>query len=137
MRNLDSASIVFERNKHLYKYIAQDESIDQWLYKREDGWCVPEKNGDWNMILNDDISLAQHVDNKYLFDLTYDISERTNLLQLNDQNDENTELINYAKQILIDYTKHPLYAQHLSFLWNRLPSGDPSLFGEGSFVSPF
>ncbi len=79
LRNLNSATIVFKykNDNHLYKYIAQDASVDQWAYKREDGWCVPDDNGDWNVIYNDDISLAQHVDNKYLFDLTEDVSEKT------------------------------------------------------------
>eukprot|EP01083_Nonionella_stella_P285846 972960_1 len=137
LRNLDSASIVFTKNNHLYKYIAQDGNIDQWTYKREDGWCVPEQNGDWNMILDDDISLAQHVNDKYLFDLTYDISERTNLLQLSDQDEDNTEIVNFAKEILTSYTHHSLFSEHLKFLWNRLDAGDPKLFGEGSFVAPF
>jgi len=137
LRNLDSASLVFEKDNHLYKYIAQDGEVDQWLYKREDGWCVPEKNGDWNMIMDADISLAQHVDNKYLFDLTYDVSERTNLLQLTDQDEDNQELVEFAKQILTEYTHHSLYSEHLPFLWNRLAAGDPALFGEGSFVAPF
>lgn len=137
LRNLESATVVFEKDKHLYKYISEDASIDQWSYKREDGWCVPEKNGDWNMIMDEDISLAQMVNNKFLFDLTYDVSERTNLLQLTDQDETNEELIIYAKDLLHDYTQHSLYSEHLPFLWNRLPSGDPSLFGEGSFVAPF
>merc|ERR1712176_174150 len=137
LHSLESASIVFTKDKHLYKYIAQDASIDQWTYKRDDGWCVPEKNGDWNMIMNDDISLAQHVDNKYLFDLTYDVSERTNLLQLSDQDEQNQELIEYAKEIMTEYTEHSLFSEHLPFLWNRLAAGDPQLFGEGSFVAPF
>ena len=108
-----------------------------WTYKRDDGWCVPEKNGDWNMILNDDISLAQSVNNKYLFDLTYDVSERTNLLQLTDHDADNTEIVKYATNILKKYTHHSLFSEHLSFLWNRLSAGDPQLKGEGSFVSPF
>merc|ERR1712154_429097 len=134
---MESSTIVFEKDNHLYKYIAQDASIDQWTYKRDDGWCVPEKNGDWNMIMNDDISMGQHVDNKYLFDLTYDVSERTNLLQLSDQDEQNQELIDYAKEILTEYTEHSLFSEHLPFLWNRLAAGDPQLFGEGSFVAPF
>jgi len=81
--------------------------------------------------------LAQHVNDKYLFDLTYDISERTNLLQLTDKDKENSELVNYAKDILTQYTKHPLFSEHLQFLWNRLDAGDPKLFGEGSYVAPF
>eukprot|EP00486_Rosalina_sp_Unknown_P012647 CAMPEP_0201592626 /NCGR_PEP_ID=MMETSP0190_2-20130828/190474_1 /ASSEMBLY_ACC=CAM_ASM_000263 /TAXON_ID=37353 /ORGANISM="Rosalina sp." /LENGTH=513 /DNA_ID=CAMNT_0048051491 /DNA_START=380 /DNA_END=1918 /DNA_ORIENTATION=- len=137
LKNMESATIVFEKDNHLYKYISQDAQIDQWSYKRDDGWCVPEKNGDWNMIMDEDLSLAQPVNNKFLFDLTYDISERTNLLQLTDQNDDNEDLIEYAKGILHDYTQHPLWSEHLSFLWNRLPSGDPALFGDGSFVAPF
>jgi len=137
LRDLSSASIVFSKDKHLYKYIAEDSHLDQWTYKREDGWCVPEQDGAWNMILNDDISLAQPVNNKFLFDLTYDVSERTNLLQLSEHDAENSEIVKDATTILESYTQHSLYSEHLSFLWNRLAAGDPQLKGEGSFVSPF
>merc|ERR1712113_310601 len=32
---------------------------------------------------------------------------------------------------------HQLFGEHLRFLWIRMPAGDPSLLGQGSFVSPF
>merc|ERR1712056_117073 len=61
----------------------------------------------------------------------------TNLLQLTDHDADNTEIVNYATDILKKYTHHSLYSEHLSFLWNRLAAGDPQLKGGGSFVSPF
>ncbi len=83
LTNLQSATIIFKykTDAHLYKYIAHDISVDQWTYKHEDGWCIPDDNGDWNVIYND-ISLAQHVDNKYLFDLTNDISEKNKFITI-------------------------------------------------------
>eukprot|EP01084_Bolivina_argentea_P289503 497160_1 len=139
LRNLQSATIVFKykTDGHLYKYIAQDISVDQWAYKREDGWCVPEDNGDWNVIYNDDISLAQHVDNKYLFDLSNDIGEKTNLLQMTEEKDSNEKLAKYAKKLMKPYIEHVLYGEYLRFLWVRMPVGDPSQLGDGAFVAPF
>merc|ERR1712129_21928 len=74
---------------------------------------------------------------KFLFDLSYDVSERTNLLQLSEHDAENSAIVSDAIEILQKYTEHSLYSDHLSFLWNRLAAGDPQLSGEGSFVSPF
>merc|ERR1712176_1049982 len=142
LRNLESATIVFKYaesesgKEHIYKYIAEDAAVDQWTYKRDDGWCVPEENGDWNVIYDADINLAQAVDNKFLFDLSKDIGEKTNLLQL-DHEERNDDILAHAKAILTEYTAHPLYSEHLPFLWTRLDIGNPQNQGDGSFVAPF
>jgi len=136
LRNLESSSIVFryEKNQKLYKYISKsDKIIDRWAYIRDDGWCVPGDDGNFNLILDEDMSDAQSVDNQYLFDLEDDIAEKHNLLNLND----NHEIIQYAKDIMTGYTEHYLYSEPLTFLWNRLPAGDPSDLGDGAFVAPF
>eukprot|EP01084_Bolivina_argentea_P289501 497156_1 len=132
-QNLESSAIVFKYNDgHLYKYIADTE----YSYSPADGWCVYDvNNGDWNVIDIEDILSAQSVNDKYLFDLTQDISEKINLLQLT--NNSVDPLVKYAKNILTQYTKHPLYSQHLPFLWDRLTEeGDPTLFDDG-FIHPF
>lgn len=135
-RDFSSASIIFEKDGITYKYVSENEEIDTWAYKRDDGWCVPDENNNWGVILDTDISLSSHVDNKYLFDLTNDISEKTNLFQLNDE--ELTEgLKHYATKLMKPYVEHQLYGEHLRFLWIRMPAGDPSQLGEGAFVAPF
>ena len=129
LKSLESASIVFEYNGYLYKYVSESDDIDRWAYKRDDGWCIPDEFGNFNLILNDDVSMAQAVDNKYLFDLSADIAEKTNLLQYGYRDHHNDQVIEYAKNILAEYTRHPLFSEHLKFLWNRLPIGDPTLLG--------
>merc|ERR1712130_447851 len=64
-----------------------------------------------------------------------DIAEKTNLLQY--ESSKNDLLMEYAKDLMNGYTTHYLFSEPLTFLWNRLPAGDPTLLGEGSFVSPF
>jgi len=135
-RDFSSSSIVFEKDNILYKYLAENEEIDTWAYKRDDGWCVPDEDNNWGVILDTEISLSSHVENKYLFDLTNDISEKTNLLQLQDT--ETTEALKkHAQKLMKPYTEHQLFGEHLRFLWIRMPAGDPSLLGQGTFVAPF
>eukprot|EP00488_Nonionellina_sp_1-RS-2012_P002443 TRINITY_DN46_c0_g1_i4.p1 TRINITY_DN46_c0_g1~~TRINITY_DN46_c0_g1_i4.p1 ORF type:complete len:450 (-),score=153.57 TRINITY_DN46_c0_g1_i4:221-1570(-) len=132
-RDFSSASIVFEKDDILYKYLSENEEIDKWAYKRDDGWCVPDDNNNWDMILDADIALSGDVESRYLFDLTNDVSEKTNLLQLEDHE----ELTEYAAKLLAPYIKHRLYGEYLPFLWKRIPAEDPSNFGEGQSIVPF
>eukprot|EP01084_Bolivina_argentea_P289500 497155_1 len=136
--DLESATIVFKygNNQNLHKYISGDEqSIDTWLYTRIDGWCYPDENNIFDILEIDkeNITLAQAVNQKYLFDITNDPAEKVNLLKL--ETDTN-EIVEYAKSILYNYVIHPLYAEHFEFLWDRNPEGDPMLFDDG-FVHPF
>ena len=91
--------------------------------------------GNFNLILDGEVSDAKEVDNKYVFCLSDDIAEKTNLLQY--ESTKNAELVKYAKTLMTGYTEHYLFSEPLTFLWNRLPAGDPTLLGDGSFVSPF
>ena len=137
LRSLESASIIFEyEDGKLYKYISKtDSGIDRWAYIRDDGWCIPDGDGNFNLILDGEVSDAKEVDNKYVFCLSDDIAEKTNLLQY--ESTKNAELVKYAKTLMTGYTEHYLFSEPLTFLWNRLPAGDPTLLGDGSFVSPF
>eukprot|EP01083_Nonionella_stella_P179848 639660_1 len=114
-RNLESASIVFEYEDSLYKYIAKRDDIDRWAYIRDDGWCVPDENGNFALLLDDDISMAQAVNNRFLFELSSDVAEKMNLLQLDDA--KYFEMVDYAKEILTPYTQHYLYIEPLKFLY--------------------
>ena len=136
LRDLSSSSVLFEVDDVLYKYVAENDEIDTWTYKRDDGWCVPDDDNNWAVVLDTEVSLSSHVDNKYIFDLTNDVSERTNLLQIEDDN-VTTALVKHAKKLMKPYAENPLYGEHLKFLWIRMPVGDPNLIGEGGFVSPF
>ena len=63
--SLESASVVFrypKQSNNLYKYIAEDSSIDVWRYNHVDGWCAKDL---FSIVLADDVPLAQSVDNKY------------------------------------------------------------------------
>jgi len=140
LRNLDSASIIFEypEDGKLYKYISKtDSGIDRWAYIRDDGWCIPTADGNFNLVLDEEVSDAKEVDNKYVFCLTDDVAEKTNLLQYVSSGNGAEAKVEYAKDLMHKYTEHYLFSEPLTFLWNRLPAGDPTLLGEGSFVSPF
>eukprot|EP01083_Nonionella_stella_P285847 972962_1 len=137
LRDFSSASILFEKDDILYKYVSENEDIDTWAYKRDDGWCVPDEDNNWAVILDTEVSTSSHVDNKYLFDLSNDIGEKTNLLQMTEEKDSNEKLAKYAKKLMKPYIEHVLYGEYLRFLWVRMPVGDPSQLGDGAFVAPF
>eukprot|EP00485_Elphidium_margaritaceum_P009347 CAMPEP_0202698948 /NCGR_PEP_ID=MMETSP1385-20130828/12184_1 /ASSEMBLY_ACC=CAM_ASM_000861 /TAXON_ID=933848 /ORGANISM="Elphidium margaritaceum" /LENGTH=604 /DNA_ID=CAMNT_0049355779 /DNA_START=159 /DNA_END=1973 /DNA_ORIENTATION=- len=122
--DLDSANIVFEGDDgHLYKYMSLTD-FSFWNYVFVDGWCVPDADGNWNVEVDggdtsgEEVDLASAYDEQFfLFDLTEDVGERVNLLKVEQQ--DNSDLVTYAKALLAPYTEHELFHAPMEFLWER------------------
>ena len=52
--------------------------------------CIPDEDGNFGLVLDEEVSFAHAVENKFLFCLTDDIAEKINLLQFAD-NSKNPE----------------------------------------------
>merc|ERR1712228_527735 len=143
LRNLDSATIVFKNpldDNKLYKYIAQDVSIEKAGYMRLDGWCTPDsENGDWAILTSDDETLApetQDLDNKFLFNLDDDVSEMNNLL-ISAAGDDTEDIVKYAISLITPYMDHPLFSEAIAGLWLYDGEEDDSELGDESFIHPW
>merc|ERR1719464_2336092 len=142
MRNLDSATIVFKNpldDDKLYKYIAQDVSIEKAGYMRTDGWCTPdETTGDWAILTSDSEGLAdetQELDGKFLFSLEDDVSEMNNLLI--SAPEDSDDIVDYAISLITPYMDHPLFSEHIAGLWLYDGEEDDSANGDESFIHPW
>merc|ERR1711933_522771 len=124
LRSLDSATIVFKNpfdGNKLYKYLAQDVSIEKAGYMRTDGWCIPDdETGDWAILVSDETLSAETMDkdNKYLFNLIDDVAEENNLMISAENEDITQQSIDYAISLITPYMDHPYFSEAIDGLWD-------------------
>ena len=127
LRDLESATIVYQYNNKLLKYIASDKSVEQRMFKTDFArkWCVPntKKNAeDATYFINDAkdelMDLPNAFDGRYwLFNLDDDESENYNLLMMAGGDVDTENAIEYAKQLMLPYLDNPNWSRAMNQLF--------------------
>ncbi len=128
LRNLESATIVFNYNNKLYKYMASDRSInpENFVDERIRSWCVPNDENNVEYFVIDSKTELLHYpdrfnDRYWLFNLDDDESEYNNIFMNNSDHNINIhDIVDYAKSLLNVYVEHPLFSEHIKRLFMDL-----------------
>lgn len=154
---LRSARILVRVGGKLFKYAKSDSTsaADRWIYsdRLSDVWTQPMYSDDEMKVLGIDVidydetkeelMFSQVFEDRFLFDLSSDESEKYNLLNPEVPHfdaEVNDEVVGRAEALLSAWmakNKDELFSAPIDFLHERLKAGDPSKTEDGKFVRPF
>jgi len=154
---LRSARILVRYEGKLFKYVKSDSSsaADRWIYSNRlsDVWTEPlyddlgEAVAAVNVIEYDEskseLMFSQVFEDRFLFDLSADASEKYNLLNPELPHFDaalNDAVVARGEELLGSWmaeNKEALFSAPIDALHERLKAGEPEKTGDGKFVRPF
>merc|ERR1719295_1015302 len=154
---LRSARILVRVGERLFKYAKSDSTsaADRWIYsdRLSDVWTQPMYSEDGLKTLGIDVvdydeskaelMFSQVFEDRFLFDLTSDESEKYNLLNPELPHFDaalNDEVVARSEALLSAWmaeNKDAMFSAPIDFLHERLKAGEPDKTGDGKFVRPF